>query len=246
MGICAHRGRSRTRAVQRSNDVYLGRGVVLERSVTIPRVAQGPERFTPPVGAGLFGNANRTCCIGETLFRHSLSSSPGPISRRRPSSTTAAAPTPTMASPANDPELVSFIQDFWAGRLPHSAIYQLVLSDVRFTHASTGVVRARLTLTKNHVNSHGGIHGSTSATLVDWVGGMAIAAWDKRSKIGVSTDIHVTYQSSAREGDEIEIEGVATKVGGTLAFTRCTIYKIVAGERGPVVAEGSHTKFVKA
>jgi acyl-coenzyme A thioesterase 13 len=150
-----------------------------------------------------------------------------------------------MAAPANDPELLSFVEEFWAGRLPHSAIYQLVLSDARFTHASKGVVRARLTLTKNHVNSYGGIHGSTSATFFDWVGGMAIAAWDRRSKTGVSTDIHVTYQSSAREGDEVEIEGVATKVGGTLAFTRCSIYKVVDGERAAVIAEGSHTKFVK-
>jgi acyl-coenzyme A thioesterase 13 len=150
-----------------------------------------------------------------------------------------------MAAPANDPELLSFVQDFWAARLPHSAIYQLVLSGVVFTHVSKGLVRARITLTKDHVNSHGGIHGSTSATMFDWVGGMAIAAWDKRTKTGVSTDIHVTYQSSAREGDEIEIEGVATKVGGTLAFTRCCIYKVVDGERGPVIAEGSHTKYVK-
>ncbi|KAF1967536.1 acyl-coenzyme A thioesteras-like protein 13 [Bimuria novae-zelandiae CBS 107.79] len=150
-----------------------------------------------------------------------------------------------MASPSSDPELLSFIEEFWAGRLPHSAIYQLVLSGVKFTHASKGLVRARLMLTKNHVNSHGGIHGSTSATFIDWVGGIAIAAWDKRTKTGVSTDIHVTYQSSAKVGDEIEIEGVATKVGGTLAFTRCSIYKLVDGERGSVIAEGTHTKFVK-
>ncbi|KAF9733435.1 hypothetical protein PMIN06_007556 [Paraphaeosphaeria minitans] len=148
-------------------------------------------------------------------------------------------------APANDPELLAFVQEYWAARLPHSAIYQLVLSDAKFTHASKGVVRARVTLTKNHVNSHGGIHGSTSATFFDWVGGMAIAAWDKRSKTGVSTDIHVTYQSSAREGDEVEIEGTTTKVGGTLAFTKCCIYKVVDGERGAVIADGSHTKFVK-
>lgn len=149
------------------------------------------------------------------------------------------------ASPANDPDTLAHVQDFWQSRLPHSPIYQLVLADVEFTHASKGLVRARLPLTKNHVNSHGGIHGSVSATIVDWVGGIAIAAWDKRTKTGVSTDIHVTYQSSAREGDVIEIEGVASKVGGTLAFTTCTIYKVVDGQAGPIVASGSHTKFVR-
>lgn len=211
-----------------------------------------PKRFTPPVRWRrlIQGREGRACfrASAKSLFRSFfLFLDDSPQIGRRPflSKHLLRPPDLTMASPANDPELLSFIQEFWAGRLPHSAIYQLVLSDVRFTHASKGIVRARLTLTKNHVNSHGGIHGSTSATIVDWVGGMAIAAWDKRSKIGVSTDIHVTYQSSAREGDEIEIEGVATKVGGTLAFTRCSIYKVVEGERGAVIAEGTHTKFVK-
>lgn len=145
----------------------------------------------------------------------------------------------------NSPETLAHVEAFWQARKPHSPIYAFLLSDIQLTHASKGLVRARLPLTKNHINAHGGIHGSVSATLIDWVGGMAIAAWDNRTKTGVSTDIHISYQSSAKDGDTIEIEGIAGKVGGTLAFTTATIYKVVDGKPGPIVATGSHTKFVK-
>lgn len=146
---------------------------------------------------------------------------------------------------ANDPEILEHVEKFWLGRKPHSPIYEFLLNDIKLTYASKGVIRARLPLTHNHVNAHGGIHGSVSATLIDWVGGMAIAAYDNRTKTGVSTDIHISYQSSAKDGDTIEIEGRAGKVGGTLAFTTATIWKIVDDKPGPIVATGSHTKFVR-
>lgn len=150
-----------------------------------------------------------------------------------------------MASEQSDPEILAHVEKFWAARKPHSPIYEFLLEEVKFTHASKGVVRARLLLTKNHINAHGGIHGSVSATIVDWIGGIAIAAWDNRTKTGVSTDIHISYQSSAKENDTIEIEGRADKVGGSLAFTTATIWKVVDDRPGPIVAIGSHTKFVR-
>lgn len=151
----------------------------------------------------------------------------------------------TSTLPPNDASILAHVEKFWEQRLPHSPIYQFLLSDIKLTHASKGVVRARLLLSKNHINAHGGIHGSVSATLIDWVGGMAIAAWDNRTKTGVSTDIHISYQSSAKDGDWIEVEGNAGKVGGTLAFTTATIWKVVDDRPGPIVATGSHTKFVR-
>ncbi|KAF2011848.1 Thioesterase/thiol ester dehydrase-isomerase [Aaosphaeria arxii CBS 175.79] len=150
-----------------------------------------------------------------------------------------------MASEPSNADILAHVEQFWAVRKPQSPVYQFLLGDVQFTHASKGLVRARLLLTKDHVNSHGGIHGSVSATIVDWVGGYAIAAWDNRTKVGVSTDIHISYISSAKIGDTIEIEGRADRVGGTMAYTTCTIWKVVDDKAGPVVATGSHTKFVK-
>jgi acyl-coenzyme A thioesterase 13 len=149
------------------------------------------------------------------------------------------------SDPLNDPEILAHVEEFWQSRLPSSPIYQFLLEDIKLTHASKGVVRAQLPLTKNHINAHGGIHGSVSATLIDWIGGLAIAAWDNRTKTGVSTDIHISYQSSAKDGDTVEIEGRAGKVGGTLAFTTATIWRLVDGKPGPIVATGSHTKYVR-
>ncbi|KAI2629939.1 thioesterase family protein [Hypoxylon sp. NC1633] len=139
----------------------------------------------------------------------------------------------------------SHIEELLAAQLPNSAIYNFLLADARIVSASRGSVTARLTLTRNHMNSGGGIHGAASAAIVDWAGGMAIASWDLRRRTGVSADIHVSYLSSAVEGDEIEIAAFADKVGGSLAFTRVVISKVVGGEAGPVIANGSHTKFVK-
>ncbi|KAI1480951.1 thioesterase family protein [Daldinia eschscholtzii] len=147
---------------------------------------------------------------------------------------------------SNDEAVIkAHIEDLTATQLPNSAIYNFLLSDVRIHSASKGSVTARLTLTRNHINSGGGIHGAVSAAIVDWAGGMAIATWDLRRRTGVSVDIHVTYLSSAVEGDEIEITATADKVGGTLAFTRVVISKVIDGEAGPVIANGSHTKYAK-
>jgi len=144
-----------------------------------------------------------------------------------------------------DTDTLAHVERVWAGNKPNSPIYNFLLSEISLTFASKGLVRARLQLTKNHVNSKGGLHGIVSACLIDWVGGLAIAAYDRRDQTGVSTDMHITYISSAREGNWVEVEGKASKVGGTLAFTTATISKIVDEEPGPIIATGTHTKFVK-
>lgn len=131
-------------------------------------------------------------------------------------------------------------------KLPGSPIYAFLLTPVCITGASKGHVVARLPLSQNHMNSQQSLHGSVSAAIVDWMGGMAIATHDLRSGTGVSVDIHVTYQSGAKVGDEIEIEGIAERVGGSLAFTRVNIFKVEdGGRRGKVVVTGTHTKYVK-
>ena len=131
-------------------------------------------------------------------------------------------------------------------RLPTSPIYAFLLSGVTIQSGTTkGHIIARLPLEKNHMNSAGSLHGAVSGTIVDWAGGMAISSFDLREKSGVSVDIHITYQSGAKLGEEIEIEGIAERVGGSLAFTKINIFKVEDGKRGKVVATGTHTKFVK-
>lgn len=95
------------------------------------------------------------------------------------------------------------------------------------------------------MNSKKSLHGAVIATIVDAFGGFAISTKDLRENTGVSIDIHVTYQSGAKVGEDIEIEGIAERVGGSLAFTRVNIYSVEDGVRGKIVASGTHTKFVK-
>ncbi|KAI1342962.1 HotDog domain-containing protein [Xylariaceae sp. FL0016] len=148
------------------------------------------------------------------------------------------------AQPSDD-TIKAHIESLVQTQLPNSAIYNFLLSNVCIVSATRGNVKARLTLTRNHINSGGGIHGAVSAAIVDWAGGMAIATWDLRNKTGVSVDIHVRYLSSAREGDEVEIEGIADKVGGSIGFTQVVIRKVQDGVAGTVIASGTHTKYVK-
>jgi acyl-coenzyme A thioesterase 13 len=149
--------------------------------------------------------------------------------------------------PPPDAEILSHVRSIHENRLlPLSPIYSFLLTPIQFVSATSGVVVARLPISRTHTNSKGGIHGSVSACIVDWVGGLAIASADMRDSTGVSTDIHISYVGLAKEGDTIEIEGRARKVGGSLAFTDATIWKLVDGQRGPIIATGSHTKYVRS
>jgi len=150
-----------------------------------------------------------------------------------------------MAAATNKTPEHEHIESLVKTKLPGSPIYGFLLAPVKIISASKGHVLARLPLSQNHMNSMGSIHGSVSATIVDWMGGMAIATWDIRDKTGVSVDLHVTFQSGAKVDEEIEIEGIAEKVGGSLAFTKVSLYKVEEGKRGRIVATGSHTKYVK-
>ena len=149
----------------------------------------------------------------------------------------------SAAEPASS-ELLH-IQNYWANMQRNSPIYDFLLSDIHLVSASQGVVTARLVVKPRHLNSKGTLHGTVSACLTDWAGGLAIATHG-REKTGVSTDIHTTFVSTAREGDVLEIKGRADKVGGTLAFTSVEIRKVGGDDgAGSVVAMGSHTKYVK-
>lgn len=104
------------------------------------------------------------------------------------------------------------IEKLIAIKLPTSPIYAYLLSDVRVMSATKGHVICRLNLSKTHMNSGGGLHGAVSATIIDWAGGMAISSQTQKDSSGVSVDIHASYLSSVKDGDEIEIEGLAEKV----------------------------------
>ena len=142
-------------------------------------------------------------------------------------------------------EALDHVQEVWERMKDKSPIYQYILTDVQLLAASsTGSVNASLLVKPVHLNSKGTLHGTISACLIDWAGGMAIAATGME-KTGSSTDMHISFVSAAKEGDTLRIKSTASKVGGTLAFTSVEISKAADHGEVSVVATGSHTKYVK-
>ena len=149
----------------------------------------------------------------------------------------------TQLSDSSD--TLEHVQQFWSGMRDRSPIYRLLLGDVEILSAyKVGAITARLVVTAAHLNSKGSLHGTVSACIVDWAGGLAIAATGLE-KTGVSTDIHTSFVSGAKEGDLLEIYAQTAKVGGTLAFTNVDIRKIGKDGSKSMVSTGSHTKYVK-
>lgn len=125
----------------------------------------------------------------------------------------------------------------------NSPIYAFLLDEATIYEAETGVIRATLRVNKKQINSKGTLHGTFSACVLDWAGGLAIATHGLQST-GLSTDMHISYVSTAKEGEELEIEGRTSRVGRTLGFTTVVISKRKENGELAVVAQGSHTKYI--
>lgn len=139
---------------------------------------------------------------------------------------------------------LAIVQKVWERTRSNSPIYAFLLENVEIYEAQKGIVRARIVVSARHLNSKGTLHGVFSACVTDWAGGMAIASHGIEYT-GVSTDIHVSYLSTAKIADCLEIESHAGKIGKTLAFTTVAISKRDDSGRLILVAQGSHTKYIK-
>lgn len=163
-------------------------------------------------------------------------------------STTGTDPANTDSTPAPT-SVLPHVSRVWAQKITASAPYSLLIPTMHITSASSaGRVTGEMVLEPRHVNSLGGLHGTTSAALVDFSAGMAIVAMSegRSEKTGVSTDIHVSYVASARVGDAVEVECWVNKLGRNLAFTSVEIRKVGGDGKGgkKVLVTGTHTKYV--
>ncbi|KAJ4387889.1 hypothetical protein N0V93_008492 [Gnomoniopsis smithogilvyi] len=156
---------------------------------------------------------------------------------------------PTASAPptGDDASVLAHVSRVCTKKITTSQPYNLLIPTVKITSATAeGRVTGELLLEPSHVNSLGGIHGTTSAAIIDFIAGMAIVAKSGGDKTGVSTDIHVSYVSSARVGDTVEIECWLNKLGRNMAFTSVEIRKKGGDGKGgkKVLITGSHTKYV--
>ncbi|KAL1862958.1 hypothetical protein Daus18300_008289 [Diaporthe australafricana] len=142
--------------------------------------------------------------------------------------------------------VLSHVEQVWATKITTSQPYNILIPTIKpISATSDGRVTGQLVLEDKHVNSLGGIHGTTSAGIIDFIAGMAIVAKSGGQKTGVSTDIHISYVASAKVGDTVEVECWLNKLGRNLAYTSIEIRKAVKeGEGKKVLVTGSHTKYV--
>lgn len=124
--------------------------------------------------------------------------------------------------------------------LSNSPIYNFLLQDLIVLPTTTaGQSESYLELASQHLNSKGSIHGSVSATIVDWASGNALATMGRGS--GVSVDMHVTFLNTCQGGEKVIIKGIIDKLGRRMAFTRVEVRR----ERDDaLVVTAIHTKFV--
>ncbi|CAO1616952.1 unnamed protein product [Parajaminaea phylloscopi] len=145
-------------------------------------------------------------------------------------------------------ELIDCLQQLTQQILANSPVYSHMLSDIHLVSCEPGRVEYSLPLQPIHLNSHQTMHGATSATLVDFMGGPVIASLSQeplKAPRGVSTDISIQYLNAARAGETLRIIGRSKKRGRHLAWVGVEIRSLQEGHPdGKIIAEGSHTKFL--
>ncbi|KAG5913647.1 hypothetical protein E4U42_000956 [Claviceps africana] len=150
----------------------------------------------------------------------------------------------TLESASSDPR-TSQVDALMRRLLATSPIYGLILADMQLRDVRPGAVTLYLRLTPTHLNSKGGLHGAVSATVVDFVTGLAICAHDLRDTTGASVDMHLSFLAAAHAGDELVVRASAERVGANLAFVTVRINKLVGDGVEKSVTLAQHTKFVR-
>ena len=100
-------------------------------------------------------------------------------------------------------------------------------------------VALRLKLTPALHNFFGSMHGGAIASAIDVATTVAIASaggWP-----GVSTSLGVTYVAGCAPDEEVRLVPSVLKLGATLAYTECKLYRL---SDGVLMARGWHVKHV--
>ncbi|KAN0003995.1 hypothetical protein ACTFIZ_010137 [Dictyostelium cf. discoideum] len=91
-----------------------------------------------------------------------------------------------------------------------------------------GFIEFELTVTREHTNTLGGLHGGASATLMDGIGAFSYMCTQENQKeltFGVTVNMNTNYITGATIGDKIIIKAQVEKLTKTLCFTKATIEK---------------------
>ncbi|CAD7080782.1 unnamed protein product [Hermetia illucens] len=113
------------------------------------------------------------------------------------------------------------------------------LKNFTVTSGGEGNCVAEFTVSEEHLNQGGGLHGGFTATIVDNVTTYALMTKDKHP--GVTVDLHVSYMKAARLGDVVVVDAKTIRAGKTLAYLECELRH---KKDGSVIAKGTQTKYI--
>lgn len=105
-----------------------------------------------------------------------------------------------------------------------------------------------MTVTDEHANLRGTLHGGMTATIIDEISTFAFNSYqiqmtNEPPKFGsASVEMSISFMGPVRVGDTILIEAWTEKVGKNLAFLSVNIFN--KNKDNQLVATGKHTKFI--
>jgi acyl-coenzyme A thioesterase 13 len=119
--------------------------------------------------------------------------------------------------------------------------FDKTLVGLELIDAESGKATLRISVARPLQNLSGNLHGGAVATLVDEAGTIAIMTADRDNRPGVTTDLNVSYFSSARADDVILIKAEVLKSGKRMAYVSVDLLREHDGVR---LAQGRMTKFL--
>ncbi len=117
--------------------------------------------------------------------------------------------------------------------------FDVFLKNLRVVSGGAGRVVCEMTVSEEHQNRVGTLHGGMTASLVDSVSTLALMSTG--APPGVSVELSVSYLRAAAVGDEIVIDSHVLKRGSSIAFLAAEISRKTDNK---VLATGKHTKFI--
>jgi acyl-coenzyme A thioesterase 13 len=117
--------------------------------------------------------------------------------------------------------------------------FDRALTGLEILESGEGRARARILVVETMQNLFGNLHGGAIATLVDDIGTLAIISADREHRLGVTTDLNVSYFAPGRAGSAILVEGKVLKIGRTLSAVMVDLRR---EEDGVLIAQGRMTK----
>lgn len=114
------------------------------------------------------------------------------------------------------------------------------LKNVKVLTAGDGQCKAEFTVSEEHLNLGGTLHGGFTSTLIDCVSTYALMTRENGIP-GVSVDLHVTFMKAAFPGEVVTVDAKTIRAGNNVAFLAVDLTK---NDGKDIIAHGRHTKFL--